>query len=75
MHEGILDYRGEKYVCWSFDNWALKSEFSTVAVALWAMEENVPVHPDLELVIDGVFDGGVGEIEMNNPAYVPRSVY
>ncbi|KAF9018457.1 glycoside hydrolase family 35 protein [Hymenopellis radicata] len=59
VHEGILDYRGE----------------NTVAVALWAMEENVPVHPDLELVIDGVFDGGVGEIEVNNPAYVPRSAY
>lgn len=48
---------------------------STVAVALWAMEDKVPVHPDLQLEIDGVYDGGVGEIAVNNPGYVPRNVY
>ncbi|KAK0202212.1 glycoside hydrolase family 35 protein [Desarmillaria ectypa] len=56
VHEGILDYHGE----------------NTVAVALWAMEEGVPVTPLLRLAIDGVFEGGVGYITTNNPSWSPH---
>ncbi|KAF8881918.1 glycoside hydrolase family 35 protein [Infundibulicybe gibba] len=53
VHEGILDYRGE----------------NTVAVALWAMTPNTPVAPNLQLVVDGVFEGGVGGVVTNNPKW------
>ncbi|KAK0504453.1 glycoside hydrolase family 35 protein [Armillaria luteobubalina] len=56
VQEGILDYHGE----------------NTVAVALWAMEEGIPITPLLRLAIDGVFDGGVGQIATNNPSWSPR---
>lgn len=45
--------------------------FSTVAVALWAMEPNVPITPQLALTVDGVFTGGVGNIAVNNPVWSP----
>lgn len=32
---------------------------STVVVALWAYEEGKPVAPELRLVVDGKYDGGV----------------
>ncbi|KAG9315962.1 glycoside hydrolase family 35 protein [Chiua virens] len=41
---------------------------NTVAVALWAMESNQMV-PTLELTVDGVYEGGVGGIEVNNPSW------
>lgn len=41
---------------------------STVAVALWAME-NKPVTPNLQLTIDGVFEGGVGGVTTDNPKW------
>ncbi|KAI0350174.1 hypothetical protein OH77DRAFT_1593752 [Trametes cingulata] len=44
---------------------------NTIAVALWALEDT-PVHPTLELVLEGVFDGGVGLIAVNNPGWTPR---
>ncbi|OBZ71548.1 putative beta-galactosidase A [Grifola frondosa] len=44
---------------------------NTVAVALWALEDT-PVSPTLELVVDGVLDGGVGPIGVNNPEWSPR---
>ncbi|KAM5541250.1 hypothetical protein V8D89_005179 [Ganoderma adspersum] len=45
---------------------------NTVAVALWALD-NTAVSPSLELVIDGVLDGGVGPVSTNNPVWEPRS--
>ena len=42
---------------------------STVAVALWAMESNVTISPDLHLTVDGVYDGGVREVKTNNPSW------
>ena len=45
--------------------------FSTVAVALWALQETA-VAPTLELVVDGVVDGGVGPIAVNNPGWEQR---
>ncbi|KAJ3785437.1 glycoside hydrolase family 35 protein [Lentinula aff. detonsa] len=56
VHEGILDYNGT----------------NTVAVALWAMEPNVTVAPQLELTLDGVFSGGVGKVSTNNPPWSPE---
>ncbi|KAF8074062.1 glycoside hydrolase family 35 protein [Lyophyllum atratum] len=53
VHEGILDYNG----------------VNTVAVALWAMTPGVPVTPDLQLAIDGVYDGGVGGVVTDNPSW------
>ncbi|KAF9016306.1 glycoside hydrolase family 35 protein [Hymenopellis radicata] len=53
VHEGILDYSGT----------------NTVAIALWAMEENVILSPNLQLVVDGVYEGGVGKISTNNPGW------
>jgi len=55
VHEGILDYNGT----------------NTVAVALWAMEPNVTISPQLELTVDGIFAGGVGNISTNNPVWSP----
>ncbi|KAH9831459.1 glycoside hydrolase superfamily [Rhodofomes roseus] len=53
--QGILDYQGT----------------NTVAVALWALEDE-PVAPTLDLVVDDVIEGGVGPIAVNNPAWSPR---
>ncbi|KAF7297199.1 Glycoside hydrolase family 35 protein [Mycena indigotica] len=39
---------------------------NTVAVALWAMGRS-PVTPKLELVLDGILDGGVAGVVTNNP--------
>ncbi|KIK71458.1 glycoside hydrolase family 35 protein [Collybiopsis luxurians FD-317 M1] len=55
VHEGILDFSGT----------------NTVAVALWAMEPNVTVAPQLALTVDGIFTGGVGNITVNNPVWSP----
>ena len=43
--------------------------YSTVAVALWAMEASVPISPSLTLVSDGFVDGGVGGIVTDNPSF------
>lgn len=40
-----------------------------MAVALWAMESNVTISPDLQLTLDGVYDGGVGEVKTDNPGW------
>ncbi|KAF8968901.1 glycoside hydrolase family 35 protein [Flammula alnicola] len=56
VHEGILDYQGEKF-------------YSTVAVALWAMTPNVTISPDLQLTLDGIYDGGVGNVKTDNPGW------
>jgi len=53
VHQGILNYNGE----------------NTIAVALWAMTPNVTVAPDLRLVLDSVFEGGVGNVVTNNPVW------
>ncbi|KAL0951714.1 hypothetical protein HGRIS_008390 [Hohenbuehelia grisea] len=53
VHEGILDYSGT----------------NTVAVALWAMEPNVTISPNLQLSLDAVIDGGVGNVKVNNPKW------
>ncbi|KAJ7141923.1 glycoside hydrolase family 35 protein [Mycena crocata] len=50
VHEGILDYHGS----------------NTVAVALWSMTPNVTIRPQLHLVVDGTFAGGVN-VTTNNP--------
>ncbi|KAH9480337.1 putative beta-galactosidase C [Psilocybe cubensis] len=55
VHEGILDYQGE----------------NTVAVALWAMEPNTGISPNLQLTLDGVYDGGVNVVT-NNPKWSPQ---
>jgi len=41
---------------------------NTVAVALWAME-NTTVSPSLQLAIDKVVDGGVGNVRTDNPPW------
>ena len=42
---------------------------STVAVALWALDDT-PVSPSLQLSLDAVFDGGVGPIAfLKSPSY------
>ncbi|KAJ3918285.1 galactose-binding domain-like protein, partial [Lentinula edodes] len=51
VHEGILDYHGK----------------NTVAVALWSMTPNATVALQLQLVIDGIFKGGVN-VAVNNPS-------
>ncbi|KIY43874.1 glycoside hydrolase family 35 protein [Fistulina hepatica ATCC 64428] len=51
--EGILDYHGK----------------NTVAIALWTMESNSSVAPDLALEIEGQYEGGVGGIVYNNPGW------
>jgi len=53
VHEGILNYRG----------------LNTVAVALWAMIPDVTISPDLQLTLDAVYDGGVGNVVTNNPVW------
>uniref|UniRef100_A0A0W0G5J3 beta-galactosidase n=1 Tax=Moniliophthora roreri TaxID=221103 RepID=A0A0W0G5J3_MONRR len=53
VHEGILDYHGT----------------NTVAVALWSMETDVEIVPQLRVVVDGVFEGGVGDVQTNNPGW------
>ena len=40
-----------------------------MAVALWAMESNVTISPDLQLTLDGVYDGGVGKVKTDNPGW------
>ena len=47
---------------------------STVAVAVWALEDGA-VSPTLELVVDDVIEGGVGPIAVDNPEWSPRDVY
>ncbi|KAG2357219.1 glycoside hydrolase family 35 protein [Suillus spraguei] len=44
---------------------------NTVAVALWVMERQA-VTPTLQLTIDGVYEGGVGDIKTNNPPWSPE---
>jgi hypothetical protein len=46
--------------------------FSTVAVALWAMLPNVTTQPDLQLTLDAVYEGGVGNVQVNNPQWSPQ---
>ncbi|KAI5120768.1 hypothetical protein M0805_004731 [Coniferiporia weirii] len=55
VHQGILDYKGE----------------NTVAVALWAMLPNTSaaIAPSISLAVDGVLEGGVGNIQTNNPVF------
>ena len=69
----MLDYSGEKSVTnlFSFGILANLVFSSTIAVAIWALDEE-PVSPSLDLVIDEVVDGGVGHIAVNNPTWEPR---
>ncbi|KAK7030467.1 hypothetical protein VNI00_014053 [Paramarasmius palmivorus] len=53
VHEGILEYHNS----------------NTIVVALWAMDSGVEIVPQLRLVVDGVFEGGIGNIESNNPGW------
>lgn len=76
MQEGILNYRGEKYA--DFMIMLERSNngiASTAAVALWAMEEDLDVMPQLELEIDGVYEGGVGKVRTNNPGFSVRNSF
>ncbi|KAF7345669.1 Glycoside hydrolase family 35 protein [Mycena venus] len=43
---------------------------NTVAVALWSMGSTA-VSPNLQLVLDGVLDGGVPGVKTNNPQWSP----
>ncbi|KIK65261.1 glycoside hydrolase family 35 protein [Collybiopsis luxurians FD-317 M1] len=56
VHEGILDYHG----------------VNTVAVALWSMEPDTTISPQLELTVDGMFSGGISGIRTNNPSWSPE---
>jgi len=47
----------------------ISSSQSTVAVALWAMTPNVTITPNLQLVLDAVYDGGVGNVVTTNPKW------
>ena len=47
---------------------------STIAVALWALEDEA-VSPTLALVVDDVIEGGVGSIAVDNPTWSPRDAY
>ncbi len=64
-----MDYRGTKFVGLSFFACGSVLIFacSTVAVALWAMEENVTMSPNLQQVVDGVYEGGVGNVVTKIP--------
>ena len=33
------------------------------------MEPNVTISPDLQLTLDGVYDGGVGKVKTHNPGW------
>jgi len=33
------------------------------------MEPNVTISPTLEMTVDGVLEGGVGGVEVNNPVW------
>ena len=73
--QGILDYSGQKYVVLAFFCVAnLDIELSslpthsTVAVALWALDDTA-VSPQLKLEVDAVLEGGVGPIALNNPGW------
>ena len=46
------------------------THFSTVAVALWAMEPDVTISPILQLTLDAVYDGGVGNVMTDNPKWL-----
>ncbi|KAJ3919581.1 glycoside hydrolase family 35 protein [Lentinula edodes] len=56
VHQGILDYQG----------------VNTVAVAVWSMESNVAISPQLNLTASSILSGGVTHIEMNNPKWSPE---
>jgi hypothetical protein len=45
---------------------------STVAIALWTMDPNANVSPSLALTIDGVYEGGVGNVRPENPPWSSR---
>ncbi|KAL5524693.1 hypothetical protein ACEPAF_9838 [Sanghuangporus sanghuang] len=53
VHEGILDYHGT----------------NAVVVALWSMLPNASLAPKLNLVADGLFEGGASEVIPNNPTF------
>ncbi|KAF8874703.1 glycoside hydrolase superfamily [Gymnopilus junonius] len=53
VHEGMWEYRGK----------------NMVVVALWSMTDEEPVSPDLELVLDVAFEGGVGGVGSDNPRW------
>jgi hypothetical protein len=36
------------------------------------MRANVTISPQLQLKLDGVYDGGVGNVVVNNPPYSPN---
>ncbi|GJJ10923.1 hypothetical protein Clacol_005152 [Clathrus columnatus] len=56
VHQGLLNYNGK----------------NTIAVALWALDANQLVSPQLSLVVDDYIEGGVGHIHVNNPPWEPR---
>ncbi|ETW79762.1 glycoside hydrolase family 35 protein [Heterobasidion irregulare TC 32-1] len=58
VHEAILEYLEYQGT-------------DTVAVALWAME-SVPISPRLNITIDSVLNGGVGNVVANNPPWGSR---
>ena len=71
MHEGILDYNGNKCVLLLLhlvSTLTYESLASTVAVALWMMEPNVYA-PTLDLTIDTILQGGVGRVRVDNPGF------
>ena len=43
---------------------------STVAIALWSMTSaNETISPNVELVLDAAFEGGVGGVGVDNPGW------
>jgi hypothetical protein len=57
VHEGILDFHGP----------------NTVAVVLWSMEAKLNILPKLSVRIEGIYEGGVGTISIENPKWEVRS--
>ncbi|MBW0474912.1 hypothetical protein O181_014627 [Austropuccinia psidii MF-1] len=53
VHEGILNYQGP----------------NAFAMTLWALDEQGAALSGLELVVDKVLEGGIGNIEKHNPEY------
>ncbi|KAK7019437.1 hypothetical protein VNI00_018047 [Paramarasmius palmivorus] len=77
VHQGILDYSGTKYdpvlTLLTADMLTMSLlTHSTVAVALWAELPDVAVTPQLSLTLDGIFEGGVDEVVVNNPSWSPE---
>ena len=61
VHEGILNYRGS----------------NTLSVSLWSLggePEDLRI-PSLALQQTGIYEGGVGSVDVNNPKWEDRQAW